>query len=140
AAATAIARRCSANWRTHPAGSPRPAWRLKYATASSRGGRRQGTPMVVCALVGVLLVATSLILFGDGRSPDGVPGLAGIGLAISGPLFAVIGFAFDNWIETMAAILMAVCAAWIVVALHRTEREAADHRRRKASVPAAGVH
>lgn len=31
--------------------------------------------------------------------------LAGIGYGLSGPLFAVIGFALDNWIQSVAAVL-----------------------------------
>ena len=38
---------------------------------------------------------------------------------LSGPLFAVIGFALDNWIQSVAAVLMTASAAWMVIALRR---------------------
>jgi len=46
-----------------------------------------------------------------------MPRWAGIGYAVSGPLFAVIGFALDNWIQSVAAVLMTATALWMVVAL-----------------------
>ncbi len=48
-----------------------------------------------------------------------MPRWAGIGYAASGPLFAVIGFELDNWIQGVAAVLMTVTAVWMVVALRR---------------------
>jgi hypothetical protein len=42
-----------------------------------------------------------------------LPRAAGISLAISGPLFAIIGFALDDFIESIGAALMIASAAWI---------------------------
>ena len=80
----------------------------------------QGTPMVICALLGVLLLTTSIVVFGVAvtRLP-GLPRLAGVGFAVSAPLFAVVGFALDNWVQTVAAALMLVSATWIVISLRR---------------------
>jgi len=48
-----------------------------------------------------------------------MPRPAGIGYAVSGPLFAVVGFALDNWIQSVAAVLMTASAVWMVIALRR---------------------
>jgi hypothetical protein len=53
-----------------------------------------------------------------------MPRWAGIGYAVSGPLFAMIGFALDNWIQSVAAILMTASAVWMVVALRRDAKQA----------------
>ena len=81
----------------------------------------QGTPMVIVALVFIVLLVTSFVVFGVafGRLAL-MPRAAGLGYAVSGPLFAVIGFALDNWIQSVAAVLMTACAAWMVIALRRT--------------------
>ena len=80
----------------------------------------QGTPMVVVALVFIVLLVTSFIVFGVAVSRLALmPRAAGIGYAISGPLFAVIGFALDNWIQSVAAVLMTGAALWMVVAIRR---------------------
>lgn len=86
----------------------------------------QGTPMVVVALIFIVLFVTSFIVFGVAfaRSP-GLPKAAGIGFAVSGPLFAVIGFALDNWIQSVAGALMIASAVWMVVALRRPDAKIA---------------
>ncbi len=82
----------------------------------------QGTPMVVVALVFIVLLVASFIVFGVAFARlELMPRWAGIGYAVSGPLFAVIGFALDNWIQSVAAILMTASAVWMVVALRRFE-------------------
>jgi hypothetical protein len=87
----------------------------------------QGTPMVVMALIALLLFASSFIVFGVAVvRTTGLPKLAGIGLAVSAVLFAVIGFALDNWIQSVASALMVACSVWIAVALSRPQPETAD--------------
>jgi len=82
----------------------------------------QGTPMVVVALVFIVLLVASFIVFGVAFARlELMPRWAGIGYAVSGPLFAVIGFALDNWIQSVAAILMTASAVWMVIALRRFE-------------------
>jgi hypothetical protein len=83
----------------------------------------QGTPMDVYAGFGILLLTCSIIVFGVSVARmSGLPRLAGIGFAVSAPLFAVVGFAFDNWIQSVASTLMTVSAIWIVIALQRSAR------------------
>ena len=81
----------------------------------------QGTPLLVVAVVFLVLIVTSFIVFGVGFARlHLMPRLPGIGYAVSGPLFAVIGFALDNWIQSVAAVLMTASAAWMVIALRRS--------------------
>ncbi len=81
----------------------------------------QGTPMVVTALIGALLLSSSVVLFGVAVARStGLPRVAGIAFAVSGPLFALIGASFDNWIESAASALMFASVLWIVVSLRRT--------------------
>ena len=82
----------------------------------------QGTPMDIVAAVSLLLLVTSFIVFGVAFARLALmPRPAGIGYSVSGVLFAVIGFAFDNWIQTVASVLMVACATWMVVALRRSQ-------------------
>jgi len=68
----------------------------------------------------ILLLVSSFIVFGVGFARLALmPRWAGVGYAVSGPLFAVIGFALDNWIQSVAAVLMTASAVWMVMALHR---------------------
>jgi hypothetical protein len=86
----------------------------------------QGVPMDVVAVVFILLLVTSFIVFGVGFSRLALmPRWAGIGYTVSGPLFAVIGVALDNWIQSVAAILMTVSVTWMVIALRRSGPQAA---------------
>lgn len=81
----------------------------------------QGTPMVIVALVFIVLLVSSFIIFGVGFARLALmPRWAGIGYALSGPLFAVIGFELDNWVQSVAAVLMTATAVWMVVALRRS--------------------
>lgn len=80
----------------------------------------QGTPLDVVAVIFIVLLVTSFIVLGVAFARlQTLPRWAGIGYAVSGPLFAVIGFMFDNWIQSVAAVLMTVTAAWMIVALRR---------------------
>ena len=81
----------------------------------------QGTPMVVVAIVFLLLIVASFVLFGVAFARLALmPRWAGVGYAASGVLFAVIGFALDNWIQSVATVLMTASAAWMVLALRRS--------------------
>ncbi|HEX9364169.1 MAG TPA: hypothetical protein VGA47_10340 [Candidatus Dormibacteraeota bacterium] len=101
--------------RLYLSGQPQTAQEMYYDAA-------QGTPMVIVAIVFILLLVASFVIFGVAfaRLPH-MPRWAGIGLAVSGPLFAVIGFALDNWIQSVAAILMMASATWMVLALRTSE-------------------
>jgi len=82
----------------------------------------QGTPMVIMAVLGIVLLVTSVILFGVavGRSAW-LPRLAGVGLAVAGPVTFLVGFIFDNWIQSVGSALLVVSTAWIAIAV-RGER------------------
>jgi len=81
----------------------------------------QGTPMVIVAIVFLLLIVASFVLFGVAFARLALmPRWAGVGYATSGVLFAVIGFALDNWIQSVATVLMTASAAWMVLALRRS--------------------
>ncbi len=101
--------------RLYLSGQPQTAREMYYDAA-------QGTPMVIVAIVFILLLVASFVIFGVAfaRLPH-LPRWAGIGLAVSGPLFAIIGFALDNWIQSVAAILIVASATWMVLALRTNE-------------------
>jgi hypothetical protein len=83
-------------------------------------GAAQGAWLVATGLTGAVLMAASLIVFGVAVArSDWLPRLAGIGLAVSGPLFAIVGVALDDFIETVAAVLLVGCTAWIATAARR---------------------
>jgi hypothetical protein len=80
----------------------------------------QGTPLLVVALIFIALLVSSFIIFGVGFARlELMPRWAGVGYAVSGPLFAVIGFALDNWIQSVAAVLMTASATWMAIGLRR---------------------
>jgi len=83
----------------------------------------QGTPFVIVALVFILLLVSSFVIFGVAFARlELMPRWAGVGYAASGPVFAVIGFALDNWIQSVAAVAMTASAVWMVLALRRVTR------------------
>jgi hypothetical protein len=85
----------------------------------------QGAWLVATALTGAALVAASLVIFGVAAArTEPLPRLAGIGLAVSGPLFAVIGVALDNFVESIACAILVACTAWIATAARRTGKPA----------------
>jgi ABC-type nickel/cobalt efflux system permease component RcnA len=43
-------------------------------------------------------------------------------------LFAVVGFMFDNWIQSVAAVLMTATAAWMIVARAGRHRNPGSNR------------
>lgn len=90
----------------------------------------QPPALVVVALLSLLLLVSSFVMFGVGVARmRGMPRLAGIGLGVSIVLFAVVGFALDNWIQTVASALMVVSTLAIVLAFRRSEPETAAHLR-----------
>jgi hypothetical protein len=78
-------------------------------------------PLFATALPGLLLFAVGVSLFGVAvaRSTS-LPKWAGIGLAIGGPLFAIVGFLIGD-VQSFAAVLMTLSTAWIA---YGAEREA----------------
>jgi hypothetical protein len=85
----------------------------------------QPPALVVVALISLVLLSASFIVFGIAVARRAeLPRLAGIGLAVSIVLFAVIGFVLDNWIQTVGSALMTICTIWTVPALNRGAAEA----------------
>ena len=67
---------------------------------------------------------------------DPLPRLAGIGLAVGGPLFAIIGVALDNFVESIACAMLIACTVWIARAARRSQG-AAEAASSAAPTPAA---
>jgi len=57
-------------------------------------------------------------------------------VAVGGPLFAVIGAALDNFVESIACAILIACTVWIAVAARRTE-STAEATSSPAPTPAA---
>jgi hypothetical protein len=104
--------------RDYLAGHTTAARAMYYAAA-------QGNWLVATAFTGAALLAASLVIFGVAAARTRpLPRLAGICLAVAGPLFAVIGAALDNFIESIACAILIASTAWIAAAARRTERGA----------------
>lgn len=83
-------------------------------------GAAQGAWLVVTGVAGAVLLAGSLVVLGAAVARSGwLPRRAGIGLAVSGPLFAIVGFLLDDFIQTIAAVLLISFTAWIAAAARR---------------------
>jgi hypothetical protein len=116
--------------RDYLAGHTTAARSMYYAAA-------QGNWLVATAFTGAALLATSLIIFGVAAARTRpLPRLAGIGLAIGGPLFAIIGAALDDFVESIACAILIACTVWIATAARRTE-SAAEATSSPAPTPAA---
>jgi hypothetical protein len=98
----------------------------------------QGTPLVVAGLLGALLLAVSIVLFGVAVARSGwLPRFAGVGFAVSGPLFAVVGVVLNNFVETIATALMIVSAVGIALGARpgRTPAAPASSPRSTSTAP-----
>jgi len=74
----------------------------------------QGIPLVVVALFFIVLIVTSFIVFGVAVARvRGMPRWAGVGYAVGGVVFAVVGFVLDNWIQSVGAVLLILSSSWI---------------------------
>jgi hypothetical protein len=75
-----------------------------------------GGPLLGMALAGVLLLSTGLILYGIAVIRTSLaPRWAGWALAVGGPLFAIVGVALADVVQSIGAILLtigAVGVAW----------------------------
>jgi hypothetical protein len=116
--------------RDYLAGHTAAAHAMYYAAA-------QGAWLIATAFTGAALLAASLVIFGVAAARTRpLPRLAGTGLAVGGPLFAVIGVALDNFVESIACALLIACTVWIATAARRTD-SAAEAASTPASIPAA---
>ena len=97
----------------------------------------QGTWLAVTAFTGAALVAASLVVFGVAAARTRpLPRLAGIGLAVGGPLFAVVGAALDDFVESIGCAILIAATVWIAVAARRTG-SATEATSSPAPIPAA---
>jgi hypothetical protein len=72
-----------------------------------------GPPLFATALPGILLFALGTVLFGVAVARSGwLPKWAGVGFALGGVLFAIVGFLIGE-VQPVGAALTAVSAAWI---------------------------
>ena len=72
-----------------------------------------GPPLFATALPGLALFALGIVLFGVAVARSGwLPRWAGIGLAVGGVLFAIVGFLFGP-IQPIGAAVMVPSTAWI---------------------------
>jgi hypothetical protein len=116
--------------RDYLAGHTTAAHAMYYAAA-------QGTWLVATAFTGAVLLAASLVIFGIAAARiRTLPRLAGIGIAVAGPLFAIIGAALDNFVQTIACAMLIACTGWIATAACRTD-SAAESASSPVPTPAA---
>jgi len=116
--------------RDYLAGHTTAARAMYYAAA-------QGTWLAVTAFTGAALVAASLVIFGVAVARTRpLPRLAGIGLAVGGPLFGIIGAALDNFLQSIACAILIASTVWIATAARRTQ-DAAEPTSSPAPAPAA---
>jgi hypothetical protein len=72
-----------------------------------------GAPLFATAAVGVLLLSAGLILFGTGVARAALaPVAAGVAIAVGGPVFAIVGVALADWVQSVGAALLVVGTAW----------------------------
>ena len=65
---------------------------------------------------GLLIFAIGIVLFGVAIARFGsLPKLAGIGFALGGVLFAVIGFVLSDFVQSIGAALLVASAVWIAI-------------------------
>jgi hypothetical protein len=84
-----------------------------------------GVPLLATAATGVLLLSASLIGYGVGVARSGLaPRLAGVALAVGGPLFAIVGVILADFVQSIGAALIVVGTAWIAWAANRTPKTA----------------
>jgi hypothetical protein len=82
-----------------------------------------GPPLFATALPGLLLFAIGIVLFGAAVARSGwLPRWAGIGFAVGGVLFAIVGFMVGD-VQPYGGVLIAASTAWIA---YRTTRSRAD--------------
>lgn len=76
-----------------------------------------GPALFATALTGLALLTIGIVLFGVAVVRSGsLPKLAGIGFALGGAAFTVLGILFSNFLQPLGAALMAASAVWIAIA------------------------
>jgi hypothetical protein len=79
-----------------------------------------GPPLFATALPALLLVASGIVLFGVAVARSGwLPRWAGIGFALGGVMFTIIGFLIGE-VQPVGAAVMAVSTTWVASSAART--------------------
>jgi hypothetical protein len=82
-----------------------------------------GPALFATALPGLLILTISIVLFSVAIARSGsLSKLAGIGFALGGVLFAVIGFVLSDFVQSIGAALLFASTVWIAIAVWRTLR------------------
>ena len=82
-----------------------------------------GVALFATALPGLLIFAIGIVLFGVAIARFGsLPKLAGIGFALGGVQFAVIGFVLSDFVQSIGAALLVASTVWIAIVGWRTLR------------------
>jgi hypothetical protein len=69
----------------------------------------------------VLLFLIGIVLFGVAVARSGsLPALAGISLVVAGVMFPLTNIVFDNFLDSIGAVLLLASTAWIAIAGWRT--------------------
>lgn len=83
-----------------------------------------GPALLATVLPGLLLFTVGVVLFGVAVARSGsLPRRAGIGLAVSVPLFSIVGFVLADVFQTIGSALMLASTVWIVSAVHQGRGE-----------------
>jgi hypothetical protein len=95
-----------------------------------------GTPLLVTALSGVLLLSTGLILYGVGVLRTRlVHPAAGWLLIVGGPLFAIVGVVLADVVQSVGAALLMLGTGWIAL---RAPADETDPLRQRSHERVAG--
>lgn len=82
-----------------------------------------GPALFATALPGLLILTISIVLFSVAIARSGsLPKLSGIGFALGGVLFAVIGFVLADFVQSIGAALLVASTVWIAIAVWRMLR------------------
>jgi hypothetical protein len=82
-----------------------------------------GPALFATALPALLLLTTGIVLFGVAVARSGsLPRWSGVGLALGGVVFAVIGFVLANFVQSIGAALLVASTAWLAGAGWRAPR------------------
>ena len=81
-----------------------------------------GVPLFATALVGVLLLAAGLVVFGVGVVRSAwLPRWSGILLVVSAPLFAIVGVILADLVQSIGALGLVASTAWIARSARLTD-------------------
>lgn len=81
-----------------------------------------GLPLNLTAFSGILLLTAGLILFGIAVArSEWLPRWAGVGLVVSGPLFAIVGVLLADIVQSIGAVGLFLSTAWIAMRANSAE-------------------